>query len=100
MTPSLIDATTAAAVRVSTEPGVLARIVEPAVELALWRRQLPAGLSTWLDALPADALPLAGLTLHATDAADALHAACVASGTPRGEWRDALVTDIDRKSVV
>ena len=93
MTQSLIEPTTAAAVLVSTEPGVLARIVEPAVELALWRRQLPAGLSAWLDALPADTLPSARLMLPATEAADALHAACDASGTPRGKWRDALVAD-------
>ena len=32
--------------------------------------------------------------LHAADAANALHAVCDASGTPRGESRDALVADV------
>lgn len=83
-----------AAVLAGSEPEVLAQVLRTDVEFALWHRQLPVGLSQWLDALPAHVLPTARLDLDAGNAAYRLHLECENAGMRRGEWRDALVADM------
>ncbi len=74
---------------------VLERILEPGIDLALWRREPHAPIAAWLDALPLARHPTAQLELRAADVAAALHAACKKSRTPGGPERDALIADID-----
>lgn len=74
---------------------VLERILEPGIDLALWRRESQAPIAAWLDALPPARHPTAQLQLRAADVAAALQAACKTSRTPRGPGRDALLADID-----
>lgn len=63
-------------------PVVLARVADPAVGLALWRRADMAGgaLETWLDALPADRLPQGRFLVRPWEVAAAL--ATVLPDTP------------------
>ncbi|MBA2721909.1 MAG: DUF1826 domain-containing protein [Methylibium sp.] len=92
--PAAAEPPTVPAVETDHDPGVLERVSDPAIELALWQRQLPADLAAWLEALPAALLPVARFDVTPAGAGAALRAACDASGTPRGGQRDALIEDI------
>lgn len=83
-----------APVATGRRPEVLEKVHDPIVDLALWRRRLPAGLAHWLDALPPALLPATRIDLHVSEVPAALHAACDVAATPRCALRDALVTDI------
>jgi hypothetical protein len=76
------------------EPGVLARIAEPGVALAVWRRAPDFGLAAWLDAVPPERLPRARIATPAAAAAEALAEAC--APLPEGPERAALAADAAR----
>lgn len=77
-----------------TTSAVLARALEPRIELALWRREPDAPLAQWLDDLPASALPTLRLRLRAIEVPLALQLACEAAHTPAGPQREAWVADV------
>lgn len=74
----------------------LARIGEPGVELALWKRILPSALGGWLDALPDRQLPSVEVTLPPAEMAVALRSRFDSHGTPAAEPRELLIADIAR----
>lgn len=69
---------------------ILGAIHEPGVELALWRRMLPAHLRGWLADLPADQLPDGRVLCHAKD----LRAATASLLRPASPMQDLLLDDI------
>ncbi len=77
----------------SADPAILARIAEPGVATAVWRRPRDAAFAAWIDALPAERLPRLR-AIAAPESVEALvQAACDSVGTPRGEPRDRLAGD-------
>jgi hypothetical protein len=75
-------------------PDVLARIAEPAVGLALWRRQLPETLTAWLGDLPMGRLPAGHVLARLDDLAEAVASLFAASRTPRHTNCDVLAADM------
>ncbi|MDE1148599.1 MAG: DUF1826 domain-containing protein [Azospirillaceae bacterium] len=73
------------------EARVLARVADPSVGLALWRRDLMPGaaLDPWLDALPPDRLPQARFLARLGDVAAALAPSLAGTGAP-----PALMVDV------
>ena len=89
----LVAGSTPTAVRVGISAQTLHTIGQHGTELALWQRPGWAG-TDWLNALPADALPTARLTLEPHQARDAVHAICDACNTPPHPARDEFVADV------
>ncbi len=77
---AFLTAAPAAAIHARETPAALAAIAEPGVAVAIWRRRLDPTLAAWLDALPPARLPALRATLAPGAVADAVRAACAASG--------------------
>lgn len=73
-------------------PDVLNAIHEPAITLAIWRRQLDPALSAWLDAAPTPALPHVRFVLAKQALPKAFDAAV--ARLPEGPERAALAADM------
>ena len=82
------------AIETSRSMDGLAAIGEAHVELALWRRALPAALTAWVEALDPDVLPHLRVLVTPGEAPAVLEPILDAGGTPAGAMRDLLVQDI------
>ena len=80
--------------RVGQEASVLGGVQEPGVELAVWRRSLPADLTRWLEALPGDQLP-DGRVLCGVDDLRAAVASLIAPAGASEPMRGLLIDDIE-----
>jgi Protein of unknown function (DUF1826) len=78
----------------SSDEAVLDRIRETGVALAIWRRQPPAGLAKWLDALPAERLPEGRFIGPAACVPARLAALCDLVSLDDGPQRQSLIGDI------
>ncbi|APG46089.1 DUF1826 domain-containing protein [Phaeobacter porticola] len=61
---------------------------------AIWRRQTPRDIQSWLNGLDPQHLPQGRVTLPATAVADVVTQLCDKSGLPAGQERDWLQNDI------
>lgn len=77
------------------DPAGLSAITRPGTALALWRRNLPFGLTEWLAAQDAERLPHSRLLVRPADIRRAVASAMEQSGLPAGPMRDWLVSDIE-----
>lgn len=75
-------------------PTLFGRIDDPAVELIILERSLPAELGCWLDGLPPHQLPDGRVLVSEADLPAAITALLQSSGTPDGPMRDALQRDV------
>jgi hypothetical protein len=75
-------------------PEVLARIAEPSVGLALWRRRLPQALVTWLAQLPPRRLPEGRVLVRLDDLGEAVASLLAASRTPQAPASTLLAADV------
>ncbi len=73
--------------------GILRRIADPAVALALWDRTMARGFVRWLETLPPDRLPHGRVLVAAADAPAALAGILARSATPDTPEARLLVTD-------
>lgn len=73
------------------DPPGLRRVLEPAMNLCIWRRALGTGLAAWLDRVVDDT------DVHAQDelSSAAPDARALVAALPAGEQRDALRADIE-----
>lgn len=67
---------------------------DPACAAAIWHREMPVGVTTWLSNLEAGALPNGRVVLQAEAVEDTVRHLCDIAGMPRGEQRDWLIADI------
>lgn len=84
----------AVGVAVADRPEGLAAFLRPGCAAAIRRRQPPAGLRAWIEALDPRLLPKARVILRPAAVPVALRAICDTSGTPAGPERDRLEEDI------
>lgn len=73
---------------------VLSRLTLPGVELAIWRRSLPAGLDRWLASLDPARFPDARVLAAPQDLPAAIDMLIDGSALPAGPERQALADDI------
>jgi len=81
-------------VAVADRPEDLGAFLKPGCAAAIWRRQPPPGVQTWLDALDPDLLPRGRVVLPREAVPGALSQLCEIAGTPGGAARDALIADV------
>lgn len=67
---------------------------DPACAAAIWHREMPVGVTTWLSNLEAGALPNGRVVLQAEAVEDTVRHLCDIAGMPRGEQRAWLIADI------
>ncbi|HVJ53251.1 MAG TPA: DUF1826 domain-containing protein [Aliidongia sp.] len=74
---------------------ILAHILEPAIDLVLWRRTMPAEFELWLDALAPARLPTGRVLVRpGAETREAVAAILDASGTPNGPMARLLAEDV------
>jgi len=78
----------------SADPRVLGTIAMPGVAVAVWQRQPDPPWQEWLDALPAQRLPVLRQTLRPCDAVAAVTAACDSAALTAGHHRQSLIADV------
>ncbi|MCC6008761.1 MAG: DUF1826 domain-containing protein [Rhodobacteraceae bacterium] len=74
-------------------PEVLARIAQPGVALAVWRRAPHPDFACWIDAVPPERLPRLRARVAAGHVADVVTAACDAAGLKAHPMRAWLAED-------
>lgn len=87
------DESAARAVLEGTGMAVLARVAEPGVAAALWRRGLDPLFVTWLEGLSDEALPAGRIVAAPGEVAAAVEGLCVEAGLPEGPGRRMLGRD-------
>ena len=92
--PDIHSLTVNGLVTCETKPGLL-RIVDPGVEMVLWRRALPAKLKAWIENLPTACLSDTRLLVSPLDLRCALVPILKADGIASHAMRDWLVGDIE-----
>jgi hypothetical protein len=75
-------------------PAVLARIDQPGIDLALWRRALPVETDSWLDRLPFRRLPHGRVLARLDEVPAALAALFTRSATPDTDAARLLAADM------
>lgn len=81
-------------VGIADDPGALRTFLQPGCAAAIWRRQTPRDLQSWLDGLDPDLLPQGRVVLPANAVADTVRHLFDMSGLPPGSERDWLLDDI------
>ncbi len=76
--------------------GILGRIAEKGVALAIWNRPGPKGLADWLDTLPAESLPKGRFIARPRDVPADLVALCERAGLDDSPPRATLIADVAR----
>ena len=76
------------------DPASLDRFLRPECAAAIWRRQTPKNVQTWLDGLDAEVLPRGRVILPLQTVAHTVGHLCDMSGLPAGPERDWLQQDI------
>lgn len=76
------------------QAGVLHRFADPGVDLVIWRRELPAGLSHWLSSMVAADLPSGRLLARRMDLSDAALELVGMQGSADRDMARALAMDI------
>ncbi len=84
----------AVGVGVADNPTNLSVLLKPGCAAAIWRRQTPPSVQSWLDLLDPDALPRAQVNLPQNAVAKTIRHICDASGLPDGKEREWLQDDI------
>lgn len=74
-------------------PEILARIREPGVAAAIWRRAEDPAFAGWIESIPPERLPRLRTETPPQGAAAALGAALAAAGTPEGEHAARMIAD-------
>lgn len=82
-------------IRIGAEPDILAAILDPEVQLALWQRQRPASLE-WLDALDWDGIDDIDIGIDGPDYRASVCRLLCDAGYPQSPDGDALIDDIAR----
>jgi len=75
-------------------PDLLERIWDPAVELVIWDRILPATLGQWLDSLPVHQMPHGRVLVSTAHVSSAVATLLDAAAMPGGAMRDAFLDDV------
>lgn len=83
-----------ATIAVCEERAGLSAILQHDIELALWRRDLPAPLAQWLQELALDTLPDVQLLVRPSDLISVITPALDLCGISPGPMRAALVEDV------
>ena len=81
-------------VAIANAPEALTAFLDPGCSAALWRRETPPDVQTWLDALDLDCLPKGRVILPPSAVSDTVAHLCDLSGMPSGPERDWLEADI------
>ena len=81
-------------VRVADTPEDLNMIDRPDCAAAIWRRQTPPAVQSWIDELSGAQLPVARQVLQPGMVRDAIGQACKTAQTPHTPERDHLIEDI------
>lgn len=76
------------------DPASLDRFLRPECAAAIWRRQTPKNVQTWLDCLDAEVLPRGRVLLPLHTVAHTVGHLCDMSNLPAGPERDWLQQDI------
>jgi len=82
------------AIGMADDPAALGMFLQPGCAAAIWRRQVPPNVQTWLDGLDPEALPSGRTMLRSNAVADTVGHLCDMSGLPVGRERDWLRDDI------
>lgn len=83
-----------AGVVITDDPAGLRDFLQPGSAAAIWRRNLPGHVHSWLEALEEDALPSGRVVLPKDAVAESVGHLCDISGLPGGEERAWLEDDI------
>ncbi|MEL6596942.1 MAG: DUF1826 domain-containing protein [Pseudomonadota bacterium] len=81
-------------VAIGRDPASLGALRQPGCAAAVWRRQMPSDVQTWLDDLPPDVLPRGRVTLPRQSVSEAVEHLCDMSGLPVAPQRNWLHQDI------
>ena len=81
-------------VEIVSDPASLARFLEPECAAAIWRRQIPLDVQTWLNKLNPEILPKGRVILPVNAIPEVLGHLCEMSGLPEGRERDWLEKDV------
>ena len=81
-------------VGIADDPAALDVFLKPGCATAIWRRQTPLMVQSWLNALDPDVLPRGRVVLPLTAVPSAVNHLCEMSGLPTGPERDWLQKDI------
>lgn len=81
-------------VTIGDQPDSLGAILKPECAAAIWRRQIPADIQKWLNALDPSRLPYGRVVLPQAAIADTVQHLCDRSALPAGRERDWLQADI------
>lgn len=84
----------AVGVGVADEPASLRQFRRPGCAAAIWRRQTPPNVQTWLDQLDLEVLPRARVMVPARAMAETIEQVFDLAGTPQGPERQWLEADI------
>ncbi|MEO9572818.1 MAG: DUF1826 domain-containing protein [Roseobacter sp.] len=81
-------------VGIADEPTALDVFLKPGCAAAIWRKQTPQYVQSWLDKLPPDILPRGRVILQPHEVADTVRHLFDIAGMPTGSERDWLQSDI------
>ena len=81
-------------VGVAEDPAALSVFLQPGCAAAVWRRQTPPSVQSWLDSLSPDVLPRGRVILKPKAVADQVQRLCDAAGLPSGPERDWFQADV------
>lgn len=84
----------AVGVGVADDPAGLRDFLQPGCAAAIWRRNMPKDVRSWLETLPEDALPNGRVVLPRGAITETVCQLCDMSGLPNGDQRDWLVADV------
>lgn len=86
-------------VGITDRPENLSVIQKPGCAAAIWRRQIPSDVQSWINGLAADALPSARLVLRPDAVSQALHQLCDSVGLAECAQRKWMTADISAMAV-
>lgn len=81
-------------VGIADDPASLSVFTTPGCAAAIWRRQMPLGVQTWLNDLAPDQLPKGRIIVRPDAVGQAVRYLCQMTQTPEGVDRDWLEADI------
>lgn len=81
-------------VRVVRDQRGLESFRDPACAAAIWHREMPVDVTTWLSNLETGALPDGRVVLQAKAVENTVRHFCDIAGMPKGQQRDWLIADI------
>lgn len=89
-----VNATQPAGVSIVRDEKGLQSFCDAACAAAIWQREMPGDIATWLSRLEADALPTGRMVLQAKAVGEAVRHLCDMAGMPKGAHRDWLISDV------